>query len=32
VNGKDIGARSVKLDNHDIIEINRLKTEYFHAS
>ena len=32
VNGKDIGARSVKLDNHDIIEFNRLKIEYFHAS
>jgi hypothetical protein len=32
VNGEDIGSRSVELDNHDIIEINRLKIEYFHAS
>jgi len=31
VNGEDIGARSVKLENHDIIEINRLKIEYFLA-
>lgn len=31
VNGEDIGARSVKLENHDVIEINRLKIEYFLA-
>ncbi|NKB32165.1 MAG: FHA domain-containing protein [Pseudomonadales bacterium] len=31
VNGEDIGSRSVKLENHDIIEINRLKIEYFLA-
>ncbi|MDD9890153.1 MAG: FHA domain-containing protein [Gammaproteobacteria bacterium] len=31
VNGADIGARSVKLENHDIIEINRLKIEFFLA-
>gem|GEM_PF-5658166 len=30
--GKDIDARSLKLDNHDIIEINRLMTKYFRAS
>jgi len=29
VNGEDIGSRSVKLENHDVIEINRLKIEYF---
>ncbi|MCH7817023.1 MAG: FHA domain-containing protein [Proteobacteria bacterium] len=32
VNGEDIGARAVKLHNHDIIEINRLKIEYYLAS
>lgn len=32
VNGENIGPRSVKLENHDIIEINRLKIEYFLAS
>lgn len=32
VNGEDIGARARKLENHDVIEINRLKTEYFLAS
>ncbi|MDA1372357.1 MAG: FHA domain-containing protein [Proteobacteria bacterium] len=31
VNGEDIGARAVKLENHDVIEINRLKIEYFLA-
>jgi pSer/pThr/pTyr-binding forkhead associated (FHA) protein len=31
INGEDIGARSIKLHNHDIIEINRLKIEYFLA-
>ncbi|PCJ17553.1 MAG: hypothetical protein COA96_17720 [SAR86 cluster bacterium] len=29
VNGEEIGARAVKLHNHDVIEINRLKIEYF---
>jgi len=29
VNGSEIGSRSVKLQNHDIIEINRLKIEYY---
>ncbi|MEZ5492435.1 MAG: FHA domain-containing protein [Gammaproteobacteria bacterium] len=29
VNGVDIGSRSVKLQNHDIIEINQLKIEYY---
>ena len=32
VNGEAIGARSVKLDNHDVIEINKLKIEYFLSS
>ena len=32
VNGKDIGAGAIKLRNHDIIEINRLKIEYYLAS
>lgn len=32
VNGKDIGAGAIKLNNHDIIEINRLKIEYYLAS
>jgi len=31
VNGEKIGSRSVKLENHDVIEINRLKIEYFLA-
>jgi len=31
VNGEDIGSRSVRLQNHDVIEINRLKIEYFLA-
>jgi pSer/pThr/pTyr-binding forkhead associated (FHA) protein len=31
VNGEDIGARAIKLENHDVIEINRLKIEYFLA-
>ncbi|MBT6992900.1 MAG: hypothetical protein HN957_13050 [Gammaproteobacteria bacterium] len=31
VNGEDIGARAVKLNNHDVIEINRLKIEYYLA-
>lgn len=31
VNGEEIGSRSIKLENHDIIEINRLKIEYYLA-
>ena len=31
VNGEDIGARAVKLNNHDVIEIIRLKIEYYLA-
>lgn len=31
VNGKEIGSRALKLENHDVIEINRLKIEYFLA-
>jgi len=29
VNGEVIGARAIKLQNHDVIEINRLKIEYY---
>jgi pSer/pThr/pTyr-binding forkhead associated (FHA) protein len=29
VNGEAIGPRAVKLENHDVIEINRLKIEYY---
>lgn len=32
INGQDIGSRAVKLHNHDVIEINRLKIEYYLAS
>ena len=32
VNGEAIGARAIKLENHDVIEINRLKIEYYLAS
>ncbi len=32
VNGTEIGSRSVKLQNHDVIEINQLKIEYYLAS
>ncbi len=32
VNGEEIGSRSIKLKNHDVIEINRLKIEYYLAS
>ena len=32
VNGVEIGSRSVKLQNHDIIEINQLKIEYYLGS
>ncbi len=31
VNGEAIGSRSVKLENHDVIEINRLKIEFYLA-
>ena len=31
VNGEDIGAKNVKLQNHDILEINQLKLEYYLA-
>jgi hypothetical protein len=29
INGAEIGSRSIKLQNHDIIEINQLKIEYY---
>lgn len=29
VNGAEIGSRSIKLQNHDVIEINQLKIEYY---
>ncbi|MEQ8952708.1 MAG: FHA domain-containing protein, partial [Gammaproteobacteria bacterium] len=29
VNGEPIGSRSIKLQNHDVIEINRLKIEFY---
>ena len=29
VNGAEIGSRSIKLQNHDVIEINKLKIEYY---
>lgn len=32
VNGEEIGPRAIKLENHDVIEINRLKIEYYLAS
>lgn len=32
VNGAEIGSRSVKLQNHDVIEINQLKIEYYLGS
>ncbi len=32
VNGQEIGSRSIKLENHDVIEINRLKIEYYLSS
>lgn len=31
INGEAVGARAVKLNNHDVIEINKLKIEYFLA-
>jgi pSer/pThr/pTyr-binding forkhead associated (FHA) protein len=32
INGEHLGSRAVKLHNHDVIEINRLKIEYYLAS
>ena len=32
VNGEEIGSRSIRLQNHDVIEINRLKIEYYLSS
>jgi pSer/pThr/pTyr-binding forkhead associated (FHA) protein len=29
INGESIGSRAIKLHNHDVIEINRLKIEYY---
>ena len=29
INGQAVGSRSVKLNNHDVIEINKLKIEYY---
>lgn len=29
INGEAIGSRAVKLNNHDVIEINKLKIEYY---
>ena len=29
LNGQEIGSRALKLENHDVIEINRLKIEYY---
>lgn len=31
INGENVGSRAVKLNNHDVIEINKLKIEYFLA-
>jgi pSer/pThr/pTyr-binding forkhead associated (FHA) protein len=31
INGEAVGSRSVKLNNHDVIEINKLKIEYYLA-
>lgn len=31
VNGEAVGSRSVKLNNHDVIQINKLKIEYYLA-
>jgi len=31
INGQHLSSRAVKLDNHDVIEINRLKIEYYLA-
>lgn len=32
INGNDVGSRAVKLQNHDVIEINQLKIEYYLSS
>ncbi len=32
INGESIGSRAIKLHNHDVIEINRLKIEYYLAN
>jgi len=32
INGEAVGSRSVKLNNHDVIEINKLKIEYYLAT
>jgi len=29
INGEAVGSRAVKLNNHDVIEINKLKIEYY---
>jgi len=29
INGEAVGSRAVKLHNHDVIEINKLKNEYY---
>ena len=31
INGEAIGSRAVRLNNHDVIEINKLKIEYYLA-
>lgn len=31
INGEAVGSRAVKLNNHDVIEINKLKIEYYLA-
>ncbi len=32
INGEAVGSRAVKLNNHDVIEINKLKIEYYLAN
>ena len=32
INGSDVGSRAVKLQNHDVIELNQLKIEYYLSS
>lgn len=31
INGEPVGSRAVKLNNHDVIQINKLKIEYYLA-
>jgi hypothetical protein len=31
INAEAAGSRAVKLNNHDVIEINKLKIEYYLA-